>query len=186
LELHTALADHPRVIPSIGLSSPRQAVEIAPGARLQTLGRDELFAYLCVHGGSSAWFRLKWLADLAALLAGEGEDEISRLYHRSEALGAGKAAAAGLILVHRLFGTPVAAHRLAAWERNAAVRWLVRASLLSLSGRRGEMELHEVPRGTAWIHVAQFLLVPTTVGKAKELRRQWVLSREVRLDRRAG
>ena len=41
---------------------------IASGIELPTLRTEELFAYLAVHGASSAWFRLKWITDVAALL----------------------------------------------------------------------------------------------------------------------
>ena len=68
VDLHTRLADNDRLIPAIGIGSPRQTVELLPAIALPTLRRDELFAYLCVHGASSAWFRLKWICDLAALI----------------------------------------------------------------------------------------------------------------------
>jgi hypothetical protein len=185
LELHSALADHPALIHSIGISSPRQTVEVATGVPLETLGHDELFAYLCVHGGSSAWFRLKWLADLAALLGGASEEETSRLYRRSRELGAGRASAAALLLAHHLFGTSVAPGDLKVWARDAGVRWLVHSSLRNLTGRRGEHELSRVPLGSIWIHLAQVAMVPSLGAKFAEIRRQFVLSRKTRADRLA-
>ena len=80
VDLHTRLTDNPALIPSVGIGSPRQSVEIIPGCQLPTLSSDDLFAHLCVHGASSAWFRLKWIADLAALLHPMAPDEIARLY----------------------------------------------------------------------------------------------------------
>ena len=56
-----------------------------------TLGADDLFAYLCAHGAYHAWFRLKWLADIGALLAAEpmGEGIQVRVKpKRGEGLGA--------------------------------------------------------------------------------------------------
>ena len=47
---------------------------------LQILVADDLFAYLCVHGSSSAWFRLKWIADLAAWQRRMNTSEVERLY----------------------------------------------------------------------------------------------------------
>lgn len=52
------------------MESARQLVEVACGIELPTLARDEPSAHLCVHGASSAWFRLKWITDLAALIDG--------------------------------------------------------------------------------------------------------------------
>ena len=46
---------------------------------MPTLADEPLYAYLCVHGASSAWFRLKWIADLNALLAGRTAEEIAAL-----------------------------------------------------------------------------------------------------------
>jgi len=66
IELHTGLVDNPDLLRGVGTESARQEVQVAPGKSLATLGRDELFAYLCVHGATHGWSRLKWLADLCA------------------------------------------------------------------------------------------------------------------------
>ncbi len=177
LELHTSLADHPELIPSIGVDSPRQSVEVAGNVQLETLARDELFAYLCVHGASSAWFRLKWLADFAAYLAGSDQTETSRLYDRAVGLGADVPAAAALILAHRLFGVAVAPERLRKWKRRPAIRLLVHASVKSMTGSRGEIELRQVPLGTIWIHLAQLVMIPSKSGMVSEARRQLLISK---------
>lgn len=182
LELHTSLADHPELIPSIGIGSPRQLVEVASNVHLETLARDELFAYLCVHGASSAWFRLKWVADLAALLAGSDEAETSRLYDRAAGLGAGAPAAAALILAHQLFGAAVTPEQLRDWRRRAAVHLLVHASMKSMTGSRGEVELQHVVLGSIWIHLAQLSIVPSFRGRVSEVRRQLLVSRMSRQD----
>ena len=185
LELHTSLADHPELIPSIGVGSARQSVEVANDIQLETLARNELFAYLCVHGASSAWFRLKWLADLAALLAGSDQTETSGLYDRAVGLGAGVPAAAALILAHRLFGVAVDQEQLRDWMRRPAVRLLVHASVKSLTGARGEVELQQVPLGTVWIHLAQLGMIPSAKGKLSEARRQLLISKMSRQDGKA-
>ena len=82
IELHTRLADNPAMIPSIDVFSPRQIVTLQGSLPVPTLADDELFAYLCVHGASSAWFRLKWITDLAAMLHGRSTDDIHRLFDR--------------------------------------------------------------------------------------------------------
>ncbi len=173
LELHTSLADHAELIPAIGMDSPRQSVEVAADAHLETLARDELFAYLCVHGASSAWFRLKWLADLAAVLAGSDLSDTTRLYDRAVGLGAGVPAAAALA---------VAPERLGNWIRRPAIRLLVHASVKSMTGSRGEVELQQVPLGTIWIHLAQLGMIPSLSGKISEVRRQLLISSMSRQD----
>jgi hypothetical protein len=172
VELHTGLADHPMLLPGVGIESPRQEVTITPGVTLPTLARDELFAYLTVHGASSAWFRLKWLADLAALLAGAEPTEISRLYRRSQELGAGRAPAVALLLAASLFGTALDESLRREIGSRKINRWLVEAAWRSMAGRSVATELGEVRGGTLWIHLMQFGLHKGARYKIRELRHQ--------------
>lgn len=165
LELHSRLADSHDLIPDIGVRSPRQDVEVAPGITLPTLARDELFAYLCVHGASSAWFRLKWITDLAALLHGQPADEIDRLYGRSQQLGAGRAAAQALLLAHRVYGTPA----VQGLDRQPVHRWLASAAWRQML-RDDEPTTGRF--GTAAIHLTQLFLRPGIGFSLRELARQ--------------
>lgn len=172
VELHSGLADNARLIPAVGINSPRQAVEIAPGIILPTLAPDELFAYLCVHGASSAWFRLKWITDLAALLHGQDAGEIERLYRRSQELGAGRAAGQALLLAAWLYGTNINTDLLHTLETDPARRRLARIGLSQMTGRAATREPTDAILGTAMIHLSQFLLLPTWRFKASEFVRQ--------------
>ncbi len=172
IELHTGLVDHPMLLPQIGISSPRQEVPITGGISLLTLATDELFAYLCVHGASSAWFRLKWVADLAALLDGREAAEIDRLYRRSQALGAGRAADVGLLLCHRLFGTGVSDRLVQELLADRVGRLLIKAVERSLSGRGVATEITEMRLGTFWIHLFQLGTLPGLRYKLVALRRE--------------
>ncbi len=172
VELHTALSDHPMLLAGVGIDSPRQDVRVAEGIVLPTLRLEELFAYLTVHGASSAWFRLKWIADLAALLDGCSPEEIAALYRRSQELGAGRAAALALLLLDRLFATPLAPPLLDSLHSDRANRRLLGAAMRSMSGRAAATELDHLWLGTIWIHLAQFALLPGLRYKLVELRRQ--------------
>ncbi len=44
------------------------SVEIAKDRAITTLSNSDQFIYLCIHGTTHAWKRLKWLADIGALL----------------------------------------------------------------------------------------------------------------------
>ncbi|MEA3052108.1 MAG: hypothetical protein QOG72_1011 [Sphingomonadales bacterium] len=174
VELHTRLSDNSMLLPEVGSDSPLQQVEVAKGRFLPTLQTDDLFAYLCVHGASSAWFRLKWIADVGALLGDRAPAEIDRLYRRSQDLGAGRAAAQALLLCRRLFGTPLPPELAAELEADRMNRWLVAIALRKLAGRAVATELHETRLGTATIHLMQLGLLPGLKFKLAELGRQLV------------
>jgi hypothetical protein len=168
LDLHTRTADNPRLIPSIDIHSPTQMVHVAAGIELPTLAADELIAYLAVHGASSAWFRLKWISDFAALLDGCTGREVERLYARSQQLGAGRAAGQAFLVADRLFGT---LNRCSALKdqllNDRAIRQLVRTALRLLIQRAVE------PTSSVWgtlpIHYTQLLLLPGFSYKTSEL-----------------
>lgn len=169
LELHSRLADSPDLIGGTGVGSPRQDVEIAPGIVLPTLARDELFAYLCVHGASSAWFRLKWITDLAALLHGCRPEEIERLYGRSQQLGAGRAAAQALLLAARVYGTAQGSELARRLRQERVNRWLADVAWRQLTQRE---EPTQSRFGTATIHLSQLFLLPGVRFSCRELSRQ--------------
>lgn len=172
LELHTHLADNRRLIPAIDVHSPGRQVEIAPTLFLPTLTEEELISYLAVHGASSAWFRLKWISDFAALLSGRSGEEIERLYRKSQELGAARAAGQAMLLADRLFGVLHAAPELRErLESDRAIGRLCRAAM-----RMIEMDCEPTERrfGTLAIHSSQFLLKSDLGFKFSELGRQGV------------
>ena len=169
VELHSRLADNPELIPAVGMASPRQTVAIAPGIALPTLASDDLFAYLCVHGASSAWFRLKWIADFAGLLRDCDGAGIERLYWRSQELGAARSAAQALMVADAVFGLPLPPALRAGLEQSAANRWLAALALRDLAAPR---EPTGRRLGTAGIHLSQLLLKPGPFFAWRELRRQ--------------
>ena len=169
LDLHTRLADHPALLPQVGIESPSRAILIAKGIELPTLARDELFAYLTVHGASSAWFRLKWITDFAALLHGESADEIERLYDRSQQLGAGRAAAQALLLAARIYAVEISARLRDRLLADPVNRWLANMAERQLGSI---CEPTERFLGTAGIHLSQPFLLPGWRFKLSEAGRQ--------------
>jgi hypothetical protein len=175
VELHTGLSDNRALLPEVGIGSPVQQAEVAKGRFLPTLGREELFAYLTVHGASSAWFRLKWIADVAAMLAAAPAGEVERLYRRSLELGAGRAPAQALLLCERLFATPLPPALAAELRSDRTNRWLLRIALRMLASPRTlATELHHIRLGTLSIHLMQLGLVPGLRFKLGEAGRQLV------------
>ena len=172
VELHGGLVDNPMLLPGVGASSPAQLVPIASGKSLPTLRKDELFAYLCVHGATHAWSRLKWLADVAALLSNDDEAEVERLYRRSVELGAGRSSGQALLLCSELLGTRLPENLARSLRSDLSTRWLVRVALRSMTGARGERELDETVFGTVPIHFSHFLLKRGRRYKVAELKRK--------------
>ena len=168
IDLHTRTADNGRLIPTIDVHSPSQGVNIGYGITLPTLAADQQFAYLAVHGASSAWFRLKWISDFAALLHSKDEAELTRLYSRSQQLGAGRAAGLALLLADSLFGTLADAAELRSiLLGDRATRSLCRASLSLVAGE--PVEPTDRLGGTLPIHWTQFLMKPGFAYKLTEL-----------------
>ena len=157
VDLHTRLSDHPAMLSSLSVRSATQDIEVAPSITLPTLASDELFAYLCVHGASSAWFRLKWICDLAALLQPRTAGEIVRLFDRAQQLGAGRSAGQALLLANKHFGTPLTDHLANTLAADSIVGRLARLAEKEL---RNPREPSERLLGTAAIHLSQPFLMP--------------------------
>ncbi|HEX8444161.1 MAG TPA: nucleotidyltransferase family protein [Allosphingosinicella sp.] len=172
VEIHTGLVDAPELLAGIDADSPRQQVEVAPGLALPTLRTEELFAYLCVHGATHAWARLKWIADLGALLSRHAPDAIEHLYRASLPLNAGRPAAQALLLCHQLFATPLPELLLAELRSNPVNRRLVSVALGVMAGRRSGSELDDTILGTLPIHLSHFLLAEGWRYKGAELGRK--------------
>jgi hypothetical protein len=172
VELHTRLADNRLLIPRVGMDSPRQDVMLPTGTSLPTLAEDELFAYLCVHGASSLWFRLKWITDLAALIHRLPHGEIERLYDRSLQLGAGRASAQALIHADDVYGVLAGTILRSRLARDRMSRWLADAAMMQVAGRGEPRDPTMTPLGTVGIHLSQLLLRPGLRFKLGELARQ--------------
>ena len=172
VDLHLRLTNNPVMLPSVAADSPTREVEVAPGAALPTLGEEELFAYLCVHGALSGWSRLKWAADLAALLSARSAAEIGRLYRGALDIAPGRSAAQALLLCNRLFATPLTDRLEAELRADPLVARLEAAALrtMLLGGPRNELRKQRF--GTARVHLATLFLRPGWRYKASELRRQ--------------
>jgi hypothetical protein len=140
-------------------------VEVAAGVHLPTLPLRLLLPYLAVHGASSAWFRLKWLADFAALAARSEPRELSDIARQAPRLGAGRTFAAALILANRLLGTRLPDEL----EADGATLRLVSLATRAL---RDPEEPTEKRFGTLPIHHSQLLMVPGSHYFMSELMRK--------------
>lgn len=105
LELHWRLSD---AAGEAGMppASDWRMIEIPGAGALRTLADAPLFTYLCVHGSGHAWARLKWLADIAAVL-GTKRDGGAGLWKAAQSAGAERPAASAIMLANAVFGTPL-------------------------------------------------------------------------------
>jgi hypothetical protein len=103
VELQWRAADNPVLLCGIDAYSTAQTIALSESASVRTLAPDDLFAYLCVHGAHHSWSRLKWLADLNALIA-SAKPDLEHLYRHARAVGAGYCAGQALLLCQKLFG----------------------------------------------------------------------------------
>jgi hypothetical protein len=138
LELQWRVADNPKLLNEVHAGSPTQNVVVADGSSARTLARDDLFAYLCIHGAYHAWSRLKWLADLNAFIAATDAD-VMHLHRHAQAKGAGFCSGQALLLCQRLLALPLPDSLASELQGNARVRKLYAIAAETMADRaRGE------------------------------------------------
>lgn len=144
VELHGRLMANPTLLPEAVIGMPRKRVAIAPGIEVPTMGDALLYPYLFAHGAHHGWFRVKWLADVAALITQEGPEGAEKRYREARALGVGRCAAQGLLLMHELLALPLADAFVAELRADPAHRKLVAVAMEAMAGRF-EAEEHASP-----------------------------------------
>ncbi len=156
LELHWRLTDAP-LLHDVADASARQIVPITAGRSIETLDHDHLLAYLCVHGAAHGWMRLKWLADVYALLPHDAQP-CEAAYRRLLQLGAGRSAGQALLLCHDFFDLPLTAVLLSELQSSFLLRTL-RRSAVRLLARGGEVkEVDDLAFGTTSVYVSRLML----------------------------
>lgn len=134
VDLHWRACAIPQLLAGIDARSPTQDVVISGRVAIRTLREADLFAYLCVHGATHAWSRLKWLADFNALIAHMADADVERLYRHAESLGAGLCAAQALLLRQALLGAPLPATLDARLRADRRSRRLLEVALAAVAG----------------------------------------------------
>ncbi len=147
LELHRRLFDLPRLLPIDfdDLWTAREQVSVG-GVALPVLGFAHEFLFLCGHGAAHAWFRLKWVQDIARMLliaTDEQAEAIAALTrtHRLEPL-----VTSSIDIAADLLGALVPPP-LAGLPRDSASRALTQLAHRALSGPGEDFERPPI----AWI-----------------------------------
>lgn len=152
LELHSRLQRNPHLFDEEALE--HQTVRLAPKVAVEALSGDDLLVYLCLHGGTHHWERMKWLADVAALL----ENDPTRLERLCEYAQTGRAKVAvglALLLCNRVFETNVPPRTILALRRSWRLRILSRYALARMIDRQ---IIAEKPFGSTQIQLLALLL----------------------------
>jgi hypothetical protein len=158
IELHWRLFLNPHAMDESSLMVASRVVPLSGAAGLRTLGEDDLFAYLCMHGALHWWNRLKWLADVNALLASTPQNSVERFVRAAEIRGAGRAAAQALLLCRKLFQTSLPASLTATLDKSVTMRWLEATALKAMTMDQCKHDPHEVRFGTTRGSLSTFLL----------------------------
>jgi hypothetical protein len=103
IELHNRLTDNCALLDwdFESLWNERQTVTIGDMV-VPVMSRSRLPIYLCVHGASHGWLRLRWLADLAAVLP-DDQSDLSRLVALAKAHGIGDIMLQAISLIRMSF-----------------------------------------------------------------------------------
>jgi hypothetical protein len=158
VELHSRLFDNAQLMADTPVAAASQMVAVTEGNNLCTFGEDDLFAYLCAHGAIHCWFRLKWLADIGALLARQPEGGVERLYLAADARGVGRCAAQAIFLCRQLLGTAIPDQLITTLSRSSVVQ---RLEAIAMKAMTAETEPTEQALGTFWANLSHFLLDPS-------------------------
>lgn len=181
LELHHRLTDNPHVVAQLSLADASREV-ILGGTVFRTLGEDDLFAYLCTHGTVTRWFRLKWLADIQAMLSGRTAEDIARLYEAARGRDAERAAGLALQLCRRIWGLPLPADLSARLDADQRLARLERGCIAALCGPEFDRQRFGSTRTQLYL----WRLKDTWAYRARQLRLafvDWSLMRRLPLPR---
>jgi hypothetical protein len=105
IEVHWRFSDGSGPLTGLENNLQRQAVKVANAGVLETFNSEQMLMYLVLHGAAHHWYRLKWLADLAAFLDQLPSDERDQVIWKVHQGPASNALAQALQLCDTLFDT---------------------------------------------------------------------------------
>jgi hypothetical protein len=169
VELHWRLFLNPHAMSEASVAASR-VVPLTGTKGLRTLGEEDLFAYLCMHGALHWWNRLKWLADINALMAATPPEEgVDRLLRGAELRGAGRAAILAVILCQRVLRAAVYSPTNGRSRKGVVLGWLETTALAAMTSGQGERDPHDTRFGTTRGSLSAYLLSPSWRYRLAEL-----------------
>jgi len=104
IDLHWRLFRNPFLPSNAGIDEVGGAWLNLGTERIATLPTPRLLVYLCVHGALDGWLRLKWLADIGALLHAMSGDELAEAAALAKEQQALPQFSAALLLCRQMLG----------------------------------------------------------------------------------
>lgn len=155
LELHCRLCNNRFLTPL--QFDPERAMHVklaGCGITLPTLPMQDLVLYLCLHGAAHSWMRLKWLADIVAILHTQSATELQELraYAKHFRLERQLAQAVTLIKVLCGISLPIIL------PRSNRVEITTRLAVSILSAGQGADEPYSHTFTSSLIELSQFLV----------------------------
>ncbi|HTQ00444.1 MAG TPA: nucleotidyltransferase family protein [Casimicrobiaceae bacterium] len=114
-----------------GIWSRACPIELA-GRQVRSLSREDTLFVACLHGSKEKWWRLLWVADVAAFLCRHPAIDWTTVASRAESHGLRRMWLLGLALARELFGAEIPPSLTSSIDRDAACGDLLRASLHNL------------------------------------------------------
>jgi len=165
VELHWRLHDNIDIDPGPRALQDLEQVKASPGVFLPVLRREYLLPNLMVHGAGHAWCRLKWIADVTALLSVFSADDRNALLDQARDQGIEPAFRQGIAICEALellpsYDSPPA---------RGTVRWLISVALHAVLQAEPSDGSNFLPRH---LMLSRFTLSPRASYCLQELRVQ--------------
>lgn len=156
VELHWRLFENPYIF--FGAENePVERLAIGANATIPVLPSDTAALYLCFHGAEHAWARLKWLADLAALLQ-TSPSLAEELFEKSSRIGRQRLVGPALMLCKNLYGHPLPGHLSKRIMQDRRMRALIAIAFDALVGDQDAAELEERRFATTRKSISHYLM----------------------------
>ncbi len=158
VELHWRFCPNHRMAEPLSRLATWSDVTIGAGRGLRTLTGDSLAAYLCLHGSLHAWSRLKWLADLDALMSTQGPEAPERLLVFAARAELTRPVGVGLALAATLLDMPLSQATRRQLVEDRALRALGRTAIATMTTGHGSTELEATRFGNTRVRLSHFRL----------------------------
>ncbi|QIP13926.1 nucleotidyltransferase family protein [Spirosoma aureum] len=105
----------------------------ACGQTIPILPRNDMFIYLCIHGGMHQWKRLFWLVDIVRIIEREDADFLAKIFNQLSRKSEKRYVLEACHLAYVIFGIDLHPSILEAIEKDTNIGRLSKVSIFSMS-----------------------------------------------------